>query len=92
MAKYKSLPYYELIRNGKTIAFDIDGFYETDNKGQIKLLDSCKPFIKRIVEQETKEMAGEEEYPKFLGGGYYELSNGEKVQGKDKAIEAQSEI
>lgn len=32
------------------------------------------------------------EYPVHTGGGYYELSNGEKVQGKDKAIEAEKEL
>lgn len=31
----------------------------------------------------------EHEYPKHIGGGYYELSNGEKVQGKGKASEAE---
>src|SRR5690625_309815 len=33
-----------------------------------------------------------EEFPKHTGGGYYELSNGEKVQGKDSAIEAEKSI
>ncbi len=48
MVKYKCLPHYELTRNGKTISFDIDGFYETNVKSQIDLLDGCKPFIKRV--------------------------------------------
>ena len=26
--------------------------------------------------------------PKHVGGGWYELSNGEKIRGKEKAIEA----
>lgn len=54
MAKYKCLPYYELTRNGKTITFDIDGFYETNDDSQIKLLDECKPFIKRVDEVKPK--------------------------------------
>lgn len=33
-----------------------------------------------------------EGYPKSTGGGWYSLSNGEKVQGKDEAIEAQNEL
>lgn len=33
-----------------------------------------------------------EEFPKHTGGGYYELSNGEKVQGKDAAIEAENAL
>ena len=32
------------------------------------------------------------EWPKHAGGGYYELSNGDKVKGKDAAIAAQTEI
>jgi len=32
------------------------------------------------------------EYPKHIGGGKYELSNGEKLKGKDAAIIAQGEI
>jgi len=31
-------------------------------------------------------------YPKHVGGGWYELSNGEKVQGKKEAIKAQKEL
>lgn len=33
-----------------------------------------------------------EEYPKHTGGGYYELSNGEKVQGKQKAVEVEEAL
>jgi len=32
------------------------------------------------------------EFPKHTGGGHYELSNGDKVKGKDAAIIAQDEI
>lgn len=35
---------------------------------------------------------GEEEYPVHKGGGHYELSNGETVEGKEDAIEAQAEL
>jgi len=31
-------------------------------------------------------------YPIHVGGGWYELSNGEKVQGKEDAEQAQSEL
>lgn len=45
---------------------------------------------------ETGEPGGAEttpsEFPKLTGGGYYELSNGEKVQGKDAAIEAEKAL
>lgn len=32
------------------------------------------------------------EWPKHTGGGWYELSNGEKVQGKEEAVEAQAQL
>lgn len=34
----------------------------------------------------------EADYPIHQGAGYYELSNGERVRGKEKAIEAEQEI
>lgn len=36
--------------------------------------------------------SGQEDFPKHKGGGYYELSNGETVQGKDAAIAAEEEL
>lgn len=32
------------------------------------------------------------EFPKHTGGGWYLLSNGEKVQGKDEAVEAEKAL
>ncbi|MFJ7831795.1 hypothetical protein ACIQXU_16415 [Peribacillus sp. NPDC097284] len=34
----------------------------------------------------------ESEFPKHMGGGWYELSNGEKVQGKEEASVAEKKI
>jgi phage-related protein len=34
----------------------------------------------------------ESEYPVHKGAGYYELSNGETVRGKEEAIEAENEL
>ena len=31
-------------------------------------------------------------FPKHTGGGYYELSNGEKVRGKEAAFKAENEL
>lgn len=61
MAKFKCIPNYELTRNGKTITFDIDGYYETNVKSQIDLLESCKPFIQRVDKTEKPK---EKETPK----------------------------
>lgn len=50
-------------------------------------------FIKK-VEGQTPERKQEEvnEFPKHTGGGWYLLSNGEKVQGKDEAVEAEKAL
>ena len=32
-----------------------------------------------------------EQFPKHVGGGWYELSNGERVQGKDEAIKEEGD-
>jgi hypothetical protein len=40
------------------------------------------------AEKEDKE----EKFPKHTGGGYFELSNGEKVKGKDEAAAAEKEL
>jgi hypothetical protein len=44
------------------------------------------------TENDDDNQVADSEFPKHTGGGYYELSNGEKVQGKDKAIEAEQAL
>ncbi|WP_054770055.1 hypothetical protein [Lysinibacillus parviboronicapiens] len=41
-------------------------------------------------QEESEELVLE--HPKHTGGGYYELSNGDKVKGKDEAIKAESAL
>lgn len=48
-----------------------------------------KPQEKAVIEEEVCEC---EEYPLYLGGSWYLLSNGEKAQGKQNAIDLQNEI
>lgn len=48
--------------------------------------------FKRTENNDDNENNHDNEYPKHVGGGYYELSNGEKVQGKDKAIKAEQAL
>jgi hypothetical protein len=38
------------------------------------------------------EAEDDSEYPIHKGAGYYELSNGETVRGKNEAIEAENEL
>lgn len=54
-----------------------------------------EPLIVEVVVREEKDHVEDEqemEFPKHTGGGHYELSNGEKVQGKEKAIEAEKAL
>ena len=45
-----------------------------------------KEEVKEPVREEPVYVDEEvERYPKHIGGGWYELSNGEKVQGKEEA-------
>lgn len=46
----------------------------------------------RAIEQLKQDPVEESNYPKHTGGGWYELSNGEKIQGKDEAIAAENEL
>ena len=43
---------------------------------------------KKVKKSVPKEPAFSD-FPKHTGGGWYELSNGEKVQGKDEAEKAE---
>lgn len=44
-------------------------------------------LIVQVVQPESVET-----FPKHTGGGHYELSDGSKVQGKDKAVEAEEAL
>lgn len=41
---------------------------------------------------ENEDDAEDEEFPKHVGGGNYELSDGSKVKGKEKAAEAEAQL
>jgi len=58
---------------------------ELIDKGYVKLTSELG---KAALEPDENEV----EFPKHKGGGYYELSNGETVQGKDAAIAAEEEL
>ena len=63
-------------------------------------LDTYNRNVDEVVTTETETIyqgtdfveEAVETYPKHTGGGYYELSNGEKVKGKDAAIEAEKAL
>lgn len=54
-------------------------------------------FLQGAAADEDKKDSGSsnddsDSFPKHTGGGNYELSNGEKVKGKDKALAAEKEL
>jgi hypothetical protein len=54
LAKYKSLPNYEIIRPKLHVQFNSEGVYETKNEKEIAFLDEKEPFIKRLDKPEDK--------------------------------------
>lgn len=57
MAKYKTLPNYELHRPELHVQFNSEGVYETNDDFEIEYLDGCAPFIERLDKQEEKPKA-----------------------------------
>lgn len=47
-----------------------------------------KPFIKLVEVMQDSDS----EFPRHTGGGYFELSNGEKVKGKEAAEKAENDL
>ena len=61
--------------------------YETATKP-----DAEKKSKNSDDEDDTDTKIKETEYPKHTGSGWYELSNGEKVQGREEAIKSEKEL
>lgn len=57
MAKYKTLPNYELHRPELHVHFNLEGVYETEKESEISFLDNCSPFIERLDKPEEKPKA-----------------------------------
>lgn len=54
MAKYKTLPNYEVIRPGLNIRFNREGIFETTDAELIAYLDDKAPSIARLDKPEVK--------------------------------------
>ncbi|WP_079479714.1 hypothetical protein [Halobacillus salinus] len=63
--------------------------YETESADRISYLQE-KGYL--VESKQPPENPSEGEFPKHTGGGYYEISNGEKVQGKEEAQKAQRDL
>ncbi|MEF2247743.1 hypothetical protein [Paenibacillus sp. IITD108] len=60
---------------------------------RITFLSEIHPQYKKIYLADVQEVAGlNTEFPKHIGGGTFELSNGEKIKGKEEAIEAENAL
>ncbi|MEC3884587.1 hypothetical protein VKA52_12710 [Halobacillus sp. HZG1] len=64
-----------------------------DNAVKTPVLEKVKevPRTKEESPEEEKQPQ-ENEFPKHKGGPWYELSNGEKIQGKEEAVQAEEEL
>lgn len=75
-----------------------DSYSHEDEKRIASLIEKghLEPIlISENPKTESSELEKElekKEFPKHSGGPYYELSNGEKVKGKEEAFKAQEEI
>lgn len=55
MAKYKTLPNYELHRPELHVQFNSEGIYETSDDFEVGYLDGCAPFIERLDTPEEEK-------------------------------------
>ncbi|MEK3997905.1 hypothetical protein MHI59_03050 [Bacillus sp. FSL K6-2822] len=65
------------------VGYSKGDMYESNDSERIAFLIE-KRFLKGNKEIST--------FPKHTGGGWYELSNGEKVQGKEEAMSAEQSL
>jgi hypothetical protein len=59
LAKYRTLPNYELHRPEIHVQFNSEGIYETNDKVEIEFLEGCPPFIERL-DKPTKKVISKE--------------------------------
>lgn len=62
---------------------------------RLAILSTDQNAAKKVLIEKVEEGEDEDEdevFPKRTGGGYYELSNGEKVKGKEAAEKAENEL
>lgn len=70
--------------------------YESSDQERVSFLQE-EGYLEQETENEASgtnddQNAEGDEYPKHTGGGWYELSNGEKVKGKDEAAAAEAKL
>lgn len=78
----------------------ISDFYDADTGDLIKAGSTFEADVDReellrsagVIGKEDKSTPVHDEWPKHVGGGTYELSNGERVKGKAAAEEAEAKL
>lgn len=65
------------------VLYSPDSFYANEDQERVDFLIKEGYLAERSQQTETTS------FPKHTGGGWYELSNGEKVKGKDEATAAE---
>lgn len=93
---YKVIAKFHDNDKAKTVYEIGDGFKGKLDDARLETLSTDKnkygkPFIEKIEVEDSGENETDE-FPKDTGGGWYLLSNGDKAQGKDAAIEAEKAL
>lgn len=65
---------------------------ESVSKERLKELTTKNNSQNKVLIEKVESAGGQEDFPKHTGGGWYELSNGEKVKGKDEAVKAENQL
>lgn len=68
------------------VFYSEDGFYAHPDQERIDFL-----IEKGYLEKRPDDSAAAE-FPRHTGGGWYQLSNGEKVKGKEEALAAEKDF
>lgn len=68
------------------VLYSPDSFYTNEDQERVDFLIEKGYLANRP--QQTEAVS----FPKHTGGGWYELSNGEKVKGKDEATAAEEDL
>ena len=89
MASHKVIEDFKDLQDNDYIYYKGDPF---PREGAVVSDERIQELSSDKNKRKTVLIKSVEEYPKHTGGGYYELSNGEKVQGKQKAVEAEEAL
>jgi hypothetical protein len=89
MSDKKGFQVIKAFRDKDTLKHHAEGSVYSADAERIEFLKG-KGFLGKELQVEQEE--SDENFPKHTGGGWYELSNGEKVQGKEEAETAEKEL